>query len=52
MLSRADEYRYRDVQCETKATAASEAKKRANLTELARRWNELARQLDMLDEDY
>jgi hypothetical protein len=26
--------------------------KRANLTELGRRWNELARQLEMLDEDH
>jgi hypothetical protein len=52
MLSRADVYRGRALHCETRATVVTNLKTQTNLSELARRWRELARQLDMLDPDY
>jgi hypothetical protein len=52
MTSRADVYRGRAHQCEARVTVAADLKTQTNLSQLARRWRELARQLDMLDEDY
>jgi hypothetical protein len=52
MASRADVYRGRALHCETRVTVATDLKIQTNLSGLARRWRELARQLDMQDDGY
>jgi hypothetical protein len=52
MASRADIYRGRAHQCEARIAAATDPKTQISQSQLARRWHELARQLDMMDEDY
>jgi hypothetical protein len=52
VASRADEYRERAAQCAAKSVSAPDSKTKENFTALVKRWRELARQLDMLEEDY
>jgi hypothetical protein len=51
MGARGDGYRDRALDCEAKAAAETDDKSRRRLLELAKRWRELAKQLDMMDED-
>jgi len=48
VTSKAEEYRVQAIECDKLATAARDAKTKTQFEELARRWRELAKQVDMI----
>jgi hypothetical protein len=49
MGSRAEEYRAKAVECESIASTTSDLKIKAIYADLAKRWRDLARQVDTLE---
>ena len=49
MSSRAEEYRAKAAQCEAIATATPDPKIKAVYADIAKRWRDLARQVDTLE---